>query len=236
MKIRIYDNPSRSLYLLRKFLGFLGILLPVFCLIGGLNDPHGWIQDSISAYYHTNMRDVFVGIMIAVSVFLLTYKGYDSLDNTITFISGGAGVLVAFFPTSDDFNPEKLVGLFQMNQETSLVFHMVGAITFFTVFAVQCLWLFQKSDTYPITDAGKLRRNRLYKVCGFIILASLVILLALFVLRKYKLIGDFNRFSIVFCLEAIMLVSFGIAWLVKGEWQFRNLWSWSRPAGETVRL
>lgn len=81
-------EPSIISYLtLRKFIGFLGMGLPFILLIGGWWDFGEGIQSSVSAYYHTGMRNAFVGILFALGVFLMTYKGYDWVDNIFTTLA-----------------------------------------------------------------------------------------------------------------------------------------------------
>lgn len=61
----------------RRAIGAIGLLLPI--VLG----PVGWlvfgieIQDNMSSYYHTPLRDVFVGSMCAIGIFLFCYRGYD---------------------------------------------------------------------------------------------------------------------------------------------------------------
>ena len=52
---------------LRKMVGYLGILLPVLVVIGGELIPAGEIRDSVSAYYYSSMRDLFVVSEIALA-------------------------------------------------------------------------------------------------------------------------------------------------------------------------
>ena len=65
----------------RRAIGAIGLLLPV--VLG----PVGWlvfgipIQDNMSSYYHTALRDVFVGAMCAIGIFLFCYRGYDWIES-----------------------------------------------------------------------------------------------------------------------------------------------------------
>jgi hypothetical protein len=85
---------------LRKLIGTLAFILPVAVLLGGLPGT----QESISAYYHTSMRDLFVGVLLGVGFFLITYKGYDGVDTKITTAAGIAGMLIAIFPCNYEPN------------------------------------------------------------------------------------------------------------------------------------
>ena len=62
---------------LRKTIGLLGIVFPFLLCLGGLIVFKTGIQYSISSYYHTGMRDVFVGTLCIIGFFLLSYRGYD---------------------------------------------------------------------------------------------------------------------------------------------------------------
>ena len=101
------ERPSLiSYHLLRTLLGTLGFLLPFVLPIGVyLFGPDGLdvFQKSISKYYHTNMSDVFVGVLWVFGLFLFTYKGYKTStfvisDNLTTSIAGLLAVVVAIFP------------------------------------------------------------------------------------------------------------------------------------------
>lgn len=99
---------------LRKLIGILGILLPFACLLGGSLLQNAPVLDSISAYYHSNMRDVLTGLLVGVSLFLITYKGYESRDTLVAILSGIAGLGIAIFPCESRIEPSSAVGLFQL--------------------------------------------------------------------------------------------------------------------------
>jgi hypothetical protein len=99
---------------LRVGMATLAFALPIVLCIGGL--LHAWIdhplqiQNSLSAYYHAVplnqcpeshsgvYRDLFVGILTAISICLITYRGYTPLENWMLNIAGFFLALVAFFP------------------------------------------------------------------------------------------------------------------------------------------
>ncbi len=92
------DDAIISYKALRRLIGFLGMLLPIVLIIGGWIFAKDAIQQSISLYYYSNMRDFMVGILFLVGLFLMTYKGTLVIDNVITTITGIAGLSVAIFP------------------------------------------------------------------------------------------------------------------------------------------
>src|SRR5215471_5584402 len=133
---------------LRKAVGFIGLLLPlvlalakiVFVFVGICCD-HGGLETSISAYYYTHLRNVFVGGLCAIGVFLMSYRGFDKRDEIAGKIAGVLAICVAMFPT----NPQdKLV-------KTSAV-HLTSAILLFLMLAYFSIVLFRQMDpTKPPT-------------------------------------------------------------------------------------
>jgi hypothetical protein len=66
----------RSYLFMRFCVGLLGIALP-FALVlidRYVFDGHPAPRDSLSAYYYSGVREVFVGTLAAIGVFLVTYK------------------------------------------------------------------------------------------------------------------------------------------------------------------
>jgi hypothetical protein len=61
-------------------------------------NPHG-IPGSLSGFYYTHMRSVFVGAMCAVGVFLIAYRGHDRWDDRLTNVAGLAAICIGLFPT-----------------------------------------------------------------------------------------------------------------------------------------
>ena len=150
-------------------------LLPLICILGGLAFADLPGQRSISFYYNTNMRDFFVGLLIAVSMFLFTYKGYEFIDNLITSIIGAAGLGIAFFPVSSVDNLSVPIGLFQINSKISDVVHLISAAIFFSLLAANSMFVFTLSKDKNIEKTrNKKIRNIIYIFCGVIILLSLL--------------------------------------------------------------
>lgn len=216
------DNNSGfvlSYLTIRKIIGVLGILIPFLMAVGGAVFGGVDVQDTISNYYYTNMQDMFGGILCAVALFLITYKGYPSgksgfnIDNISTNIAGFGALGVAIFPMSlKNIIPMK-IGTFRLIENVSDVLHVISAAIFFIAIAFICLFLFTRTDKKKMGDQKK-KRNTIYKVCGIVILACLILV------PIYDLFLDqtfLAQLRPLFFLESIMLVAFGFAWLVKGE-------------------
>src|SRR5437867_185942 len=58
-------------------------------------------QTSISAYYYTPVRAIFVGVLIAVGLSLIVYKGRTSLEDVCLNFAGMFAPVVAIAPTTD---------------------------------------------------------------------------------------------------------------------------------------
>ena len=58
-----------------------------------------WIPGSLSGFYYTHMRNLFVGAMCAVGVFFVAYRGHDRWDDRLTNVAGFAAICIALFPT-----------------------------------------------------------------------------------------------------------------------------------------
>ncbi|HXW45882.1 MAG TPA: hypothetical protein VEL03_13900 [Streptosporangiaceae bacterium] len=83
---------------LRKVVGCIGLLLPVG-LLAGNSLVTSSLPDSMSAYYYTDVRNLFVGALCALGVFLVSYAGFDDWDRWLTNVAGGGAIMVAFLPT-----------------------------------------------------------------------------------------------------------------------------------------
>ena len=72
------SGPNGSLVLsylgLRKAVGIIGTALPFVLAFGKILLEGPGIQNSISSYYHTGMRDVFVGSLCAIAGFLMSRR------------------------------------------------------------------------------------------------------------------------------------------------------------------
>src|SRR3989442_7994060 len=95
------DNSLVISYLtLRKAIGIIGLLLPFVLSLGKILFESSGLETSISAYYYTSMRNVFVGSLCAIGVFLLSYRGFDVRDEIAGKVGCLFAVLTALFPTT----------------------------------------------------------------------------------------------------------------------------------------
>jgi len=201
----VENNLIISYLTLRKLIGLLGISLAGLCVAGGILLGSGEVEPSISAYYTTNMRDLFVGILMIAGAFLLTYQGYDRTDNILSSVAGVAAIGVAIFPL-DYVEPGNIFGL---TMPAVGVAHYIAAMVLFAALGYIALFQFTKGST---KTAQKRRRNTVYRICGITIFVSLLLMLFEGLVPALYLGTYF-----VLIIESIMLIAFGISWLVKGE-------------------
>ena len=219
------DKPPEiiSYYTMRRAIGILGISLPLILVAGSsLFGGCDKVQGSISTYYHTNMRNIFVGFNCAVALFLFAYRGHDWKDN-ITGYLGCIFVLgVAFLPCNIG-TPDQ-VCLVPVSTQNPLVgkLHNLSALLYFIILIVYSLFLFPKTHMDRVTGEKKFmgrqkkKRNVVYYICGSIMTTSLLLILFYmgFLEDLYPGLKGFNP---IFWLESFVLLSFGISWLTKGQ-------------------
>ncbi len=185
---------------LRAMLGWLGMLLPwiVVLLIG-------YIPPSISATWYTNACTVFMIILGSASFLLISYKGYELLDDILLTCSGIAGLGICIFPCAIADCPQK-IGTFLIDKQVSDVLHCIFAVIFFGLLAYNSLFLFTKSVGEISTN--KKKRNIIFRVCGVGMIASFAIVLIPIPCNMW-------------ITEAVALFFFGISFLTKA-----NIYPW----------
>ena len=205
---------SVSYLFLRRAIGLIGSLLPIALPLGySLTTGHWQLLDSVSNYYYSDMRNVMVGALCAVGVFLICYR-YQRIDDIITNIAGALAIAVALCPTTppDATTLAKVAGYF----------HDAFAACFLVSMALMCLLLFTRSDLPPAQRTqAKNTRDLIYRICGILILAFTALALPS-ALAPTSFIATVHP---LFWCEAIATFAFGFAWWVKGQTLWRDVTS-----------
>jgi hypothetical protein len=178
-------------------IGWLGMLLPFIVVL-----LIGYIPQSISATWYTNACTVFMIILGSASFLLMSYKGYEKIDDIILTCSGIAGMGICLFPCSID-TVSGNVGTFLIDSQISNAIHFICAIIFFALLAFNSFFLFTKGEG-QMTKKKKIR-NIIYRVCGVGMLASFAIML----LPSFRIQ--------VWLTEAIALFFFAVSFLTKAD-------------------
>ena len=214
---------------LRRGVGWIGVLLPFVLPLGKiLLDGHG-LEGSMSAYFYTVTGRVFVGSLCAIGVFLLSYR-YKKWDIIASIIAGICAIGVALFPTAPEVDPtatQKAIG----------IVHGIFAGLFFFTLACMSIFLFTKTNPYQTLKLRKLRdylstlvmtrtkpglplnprkkrRNIIYRVCGYLILACII---GMLIVGIPSIKEHVKQCNLVFWLESIAVFAFGASWLIKGD-------------------
>jgi len=193
---------------LRKAVGIVAVALPFILSIPWWLLRGHLLQSSISGYYYTDMRNLFVGSLCAISMFMLCCRGYDRKDEIAGILGAICALGVAFFPTTPD------CGATPSQHEVGIV-HYAFAATLFLILSYFCLVLFKMTAADRQVTRKKVQRNLVYTICGSAILASMLALVVFNLVLKVKYLA--GNLDTTFCFETTSLIAFGIAWLVKGE-------------------
>ncbi len=191
---------------LRRAVGTIGMAFPFVLAIGAVALEGAALQDSISDYYGTAMRNVFVGLLFAIALFLYSYRGYEKVDERAGKVACFSAIGVALFPTTS---------------QTLWVHraHFTFATSLFLTLSYFSLFLFTKTDPTKPPTAEKKKRNKVYVVCGVLMLAAIG-MAALCILTPLG--AAIANVRPVFWLESIALEAFGISWMTKGEALLRD--------------
>lgn len=205
------QNQLLSFLMLRRAIGFVGIALPIVLITGTFivgNANCMTIQNALSDYYHTIVRDIFVAVLAVLAVFLFSYKGPDKIDGIAANLAGIFSLGIAFFPTS-------IKTCNQWDAYENPLVHNISAVAFFLVLTYFSLFLFPKMDTKTPPTPEKLQRNKIYRICGWVMLVSIVIVgVNMLFLDQTE---PWNNYPITLIFEWVALWAFGISWIVKGE-------------------
>jgi hypothetical protein len=205
-----------SYLLMRKFVGAIGVLLPFVLMIGNAIIGRT-LEPSMSGYYYTPMRNVFVGALWALGIFLISYNGWDRGDKVVTDIAGISAIGISLCPTTPADNPTA-------TQVTVGDIHLGFACAAFAMLALMSL-RFAKREPTPATGLTLWQRIGyafgftppgvsaatpveivIYRVSGLVIAICIVL---------FPVLAGAGSYSLLI-LEVIMLVAFGVAWFVKG--------------------
>jgi len=217
-------NPAvLSYYTLRKAVGIIALSLP-FVLAAGVillaligpdrTLPEPILQRSISDYYYTPMGNYLIGSLGAMAAFLICSRGYDLNDEITGYLAGTFTLGVALFPS---VNP-RLVDHTRLQIELQYA-HTGSAALMFLVLAYFCLFLFCKSSPEKKLTRRKLHRNRIYRVCGLVIVVCMIVMVSLPFKSVARLLEPFEP---LLCSESLALMAFGVAWLTKGQGFMRD--------------
>jgi hypothetical protein len=160
------------------------------------------IRSISEAYGHGGWaRDFLVGAMFAVAAFMFAYNGYRSTEKWLTKATAVAALGVALFP--GEVAPEGSI---------TQTIHTIASVVMFSTLAALCRVFYLRAKGKDLKRAS--RRATLYAICGFVMLASMLVVVA-DDFMGHPLLHWMPR--LVFHCEQIALFAFGTAWLAAGH-------------------
>jgi hypothetical protein len=209
--------------------GVIGILMPVGLILGDrffLDAPFE-LRDSISSYYYSPLRDLFVGSLCVIGVLLITYEwpgsGFAWAEFVISSLAGFLLLLVAFCPTEppglphsgnhckvDDPTPAPCTALQHHFGDNDLYkVHIPSAILALGLLAVLAV-VFARHESRA-TPPRMTLRNVHFLSAGVIVLGLIVAGIGF----KWNP-EPIWQFQWVYVGEVIALLGFGFGWVVRG--------------------
>lgn len=198
---------------LRQAIGWVGLLMPIAVKLGGYVFQGIVTTGSISAYYYTGMRDVFVLTLVLVGALLACYRTPAAQDTWVGTVAGLSAIGIALFPMSPEFAAEVIARYPDTASGRCYVirgllgYHFVFVGIFFAL-AFYLVYFRFGALTAPTPTAQKHTRNRIYKVCGVLMLLSFLVI---------GLLAWRQDGASIFWPESVAVVAFAAAWLVKGQ-------------------
>ena len=207
---------ARSYLIMRIFIGAIGIAIPLVLLFGDKwlgGDPVP--QASLSAYYYAGVRELFVGLLTAIAVFLFTYRVAErSWDNLLSLVAGMAVLAVVIFPTGrPDHVVKRGTGLTPLQEElVSERFvekiHFGGALIFILSLAVISV-LFGVDEW--------LRDHRRWPWVHWVSAMAIGVAVVYLAVSKWtNLLGPLEPWWWLLLGEWVAVWAFAISWMTKG--------------------
>ena len=182
---------------LRLLMGLIAFTLPFVVSLISLSP-----LSSSSAAYHTEARDVFVGMLFIVASFLWAYNGHTTKQAWASKVASITAIIVALYPTS--------CGTCETDLKSTI--HYMGAAILFAILAYFCFGPFREKTKGQPGKKG--RRSKIYYICGWImILCILAVGISKITLPDEAI----KALKITYWAEAIALVAFGVAWITAGK-------------------
>jgi hypothetical protein len=197
-----FDQTMKATYFgLRWAIIVVAVALPLLLWWGGYLAFDIHLQDSISAYYRTPMRDWFVGCLFGVAACLYIYKGLSDRESFLLNLAALLAVGVAVNPL--DWKPAWL--------PDGLTPHGLCAVLFFVMIALAC-WLCQDDSLkLNLVPPDRIARYRAKYILTGVALVALPVIAAMI---NVGVLGNPTASSI-FWLEAVAVWVFSFYWYTK---------------------
>jgi hypothetical protein len=193
----------RSYLFLCIGMGAVAFALPILLVVSGGYAGHY----SISFFYHVGdtPRNILVGSLWAVGVFLILYHGLSKLENWILNIAGVAAISVAMNPMASQ----------QCAAGASI--HGISAGLFFTCLAIVAVVLSKGRVQYIVYPPKRRWFKRAYDIAGGAMIAMPATAAAIHYLSK-----EGCETPWIFWIECLGIWAFSAFWFIK-TYEYRLL-------------
>jgi hypothetical protein len=179
---------------MRLGVGIIGVLLPVVLLVGDafFIDGKALPRGSLSAYYHSGVRDFFVGVLCATAVFLLCYRVAEH---------------------SVDIRSAELTSIQLTLTENVVSFiHALCAGVFIVSLGV-ISYLFGRREGGRLEREGQRVSPKNWKRFHFACAGLIAVAVAFIIVTKlFKVFDDYS----LLIGESVAVFAFGASWFAKG--------------------
>jgi hypothetical protein len=199
---RIFTRDAVRSYLVLSFgMGLLALSLPFLLVAIGGYDGHY----SISYFYYVNelARNVLVGILWAIGVFLILFHGLSSLENWLLNVAGLAAISIAI-------NPMDPISNNGSGEGSGITIHSASAILFFALLAVVAVFLSKGRIRYIRSPVARRTFAGLYDAAALLMVAMPVAVVLIHFVGRGAVQTHW-----VFWIECLGIAGFAMYWFVK---------------------
>lgn len=201
----------------RLLVGGMALVVPTLMIVADLITVPGSPTErgSLSAYYYSPLRDVFVGGACALGALLIAHRIAErSVENLLTTVGGVGAIVVALFPTSRPPGMPRLplVALQrQLGESAVTAVHTGGASLMLTVLFALTLVYAARQGRLPPTGRWPPHRWRIYHLlcAGVMLAAGVYTLLA-------NGLGVLSQDASLLYSECMAIGGFGLSWVALG--------------------
>jgi len=225
-------QPVPHARLLQRFywaVGLIGLFMPWVVRLVGYVSECITNQPTVSSYYYTSSRDLFVGSLFAIGILIICSRIGNQLERILFFLCGIGAFLIGLCPTTPDFpaNIMDAVGAHssavyatnvyvpqgpQLIWGSRISFHTLGVALLFGSGLVMTAFVFRRNSLNPdVSQQVRVLRNRVYLVCAGVMLVCAALLLV------FNLPGNAHLAQWTFYPESFYITAFGYAFLVKAQ-------------------
>jgi hypothetical protein len=228
------DVYVRSYLMLRLVIGGLMLALPplLIVIVDVFEGKNPATRGSMSAYYYTGARDLFVGVLCVVGVFLIGYKlrsrresGAFGKESRVTTFSGAAAVVVAFFPTDRPADSIPLVPIQNFFSEDFVKWVHYSAAASFILSLAYISFYFAHAEGPASTKPKGLAKQQSLSAAQWQLFHNamgLIVVVAVVGCGIFKFTSLPDQYAL-FVAEWMAVWAFGFSWVAKGaEWRRLN--------------